>query len=91
MLDQPRDLYLCHDFEEDEGEPWLVATRDGRRCRRGSPMALGEALQASGYPSSRIYWSRGAVVPDGPVALRIEGRRITLPSAALASPILDYR
>ena len=83
LLELPRDLYLCHDFEEDE--PWLPAMRHGRSPRHRSPKALADGLRASGYPMSRVYWSREEVQPGGPVAMLIAGRRITLPPAALPS------
>ena len=85
LLDEPRDRYLCHDFGDD-GDPWLTPLRPGARWRRGSPMALGEALRATGYPMHRVYWSREPVTPPGPVVLSVAGRRITVPPAALPSP-----
>lgn len=81
LLDHPRDLYLCHDFGPD-GESYLTPMRAGTRWRRGSPMALGDALRATGYPMSRIYWSREPVEPSQPVALVVSGRRLTMPLPA---------
>ena len=86
LLDAPRDLYLCHDFGEDDGELWLTPLHPGKSWRRSSPMALGDALRATGYPMSRIRWSREPVTPAGPVVMLLAGRRITLPPSALPSP-----
>jgi hypothetical protein len=85
LLDEPRDLHLCHDFGDD-GDLWLTPLRTGTPWRRGSPMALGEALRATGYPMHRVYWSREPVTPSGPVVLCVVGRRITAWPTTLPSP-----